>query len=200
LKHPKPELLQTAKGGGKKAAVSATSSFWGDGSRTYDKELIEEQLRLLRAQRASGNVEEMMFSLRADILRNLGNITNIGRKLHEPLWGVPRAVREYIDETRAQLRMIAQEHDIPLQEKLAFLQETRHCFGRTALMLSGGGTLGTFHVGVARALNARGCLPRVVAGSSVGSVVAAIMASRTPDELEEFFSEKHFWDLLPGKP
>jgi TAG lipase/steryl ester hydrolase/phospholipase A2/LPA acyltransferase len=184
-------------GGGKRSKGGKKSSFWGEGTRTYDKELIEEQLRLLRAQRASGNVEEMMFGLRADILRNLGNITNIGRKLHEPLWGVPRAVREYIDETRAQLRMIAQEHDIPLQEKLAFLQETRHCFGRTALLLSGGGTLGTFHVGVARALNARGCLPRVVAGSSVGSIVAAIMASRTPDELEEFFSEKHFWDLLP---
>lgn len=134
-----------AKGGGG-GGSKVKSSFWGEGSRTYDKELIEEQLRLLRAQRASGNVEEMMFGLRADILRNLGNITNIGRKLHEPLWGVPRAVREYIDETRAQLRMIAQEHDIPLQEKLAFLQETRHCFGRTALLLSGGGTLGTFHV------------------------------------------------------
>jgi hypothetical protein len=35
----------------------------------------------------------MMFGLRADILRNLGNMTDIGRKLHEPLWGVPRAVR-----------------------------------------------------------------------------------------------------------
>jgi hypothetical protein len=42
-------------------------------------------------------------------------------------------VRDYIDETRAQLRTIAQEHDIPLQEKLAFLQETRHCFGRTGM-------------------------------------------------------------------
>ena len=75
----------------------AASSVWsvgqavGDGTRSYDRELIEEQLRLLRAQRASGNVEEMMFSLRADILRNLGNMTDIGRKLHEPLWGVPRA-------------------------------------------------------------------------------------------------------------
>ena len=138
-----------------------------------------------------------MFSLRADILRNLGNMTDIGRKLHEPLWGVPRAVREYIDETRAQLRAIAQDNDVPIQEKLAFLQETRHCFGRTALLLSGGGTLGTFHVGVARALHSRGLLPRVLAGSSVGSIVAAIIASRTPEELDEFFSEKHFWDLLP---
>ena len=70
-----------------------------------------------------------MFGLRADILRNLGNMSDVGRHLHEPLWGVPRAMREYIDETRAQLRVIAQEHDVPIQEKLAFLQETRHCFG-----------------------------------------------------------------------
>ena len=115
-------------------------------------------------------------------------MSDVGRHLHEPLWGVPRAMREYIDETRAQLRVIAQEHDVPIQEKLAFLQETRHCFGRAALLMSGGGTLGTFHVGVARALNARGCLPRVLVGSSVGSIVA-IMASRTPDELDEFFSD-----------
>lgn len=163
----------------------------------YDKALIEEQLRLLRARRASGDVEEMMFGLRADILRNIGNLADIGRRLHEPLWGVPKCVREYIDETREQLRLIAREHDVPVTEKLAFLQETRHCFGRTALLLSGGGTLGTFHVGVARALSSRGCLPRVLVGSSVGSIVAAIVSSRTPDELNEFFSEEHFWDLLP---
>ena len=163
----------------------------------YDKALIEEQLRLLRARRASGDVQEMMFGLRADILRNIGNLADIGRRLHEPLWGVPKCVREYIDETREQLRLIAREHDVPVTEKLAFLQETRHCFGRTALLLSGGGTLGTFHVGVARALSSRGCLPRVLVGSSVGSIVAAIVSSRTPDELNEFFSEEHFWDLLP---
>ena len=94
----------------------------------YDKALIEEQLRLLRARRASGDVEEMMFGLRADILRNIGNLADIGRRLHEPLWGVPKCVREYIDETREQLRLIAREHDLPVTEKLAFLQETRHCF------------------------------------------------------------------------
>ena len=170
----------------------------GGASAAYDRELIEEQLRVLRAKRASGDVGEMMFGLRADILRNLGNMSDIGRKLHEPLWGVPRVVREYIDETKAQLRDIARgDNEVPIQEKLAFLQETRHCFGRTALLLSGGGTLGTFHVGVARALQARGCLPRVLVGSSVGSIVAAIVASRTPSELDEFFSEEHFWDLLP---
>ena len=162
----------------KKKATKTKKKPTNRKSDVFDKELIEEQLRLLRLRRASGDVEEMMFGLRADILRNIGNIGNLGRTLHEQLWGVPKCVREYIDETREQLRLIAREGDLPVAEKLAFLQETRHCFGRTALLLSGGGTLGTFHVGVARALSGAGCLPRVLVGSSVGSIVAAIVASR----------------------
>ena len=174
---------------------------WASGSRAYDVDLIEEQLRQLRTQRAAGNVEEMMFLLRADILRNLGSVTSPSRVSVSAdatsSFGVPRAVREYISEIKTQLRMIAEDDQVTIQEKLVFLQETRHCFGRTALMMSGGGTLGTFHVGVARALNRRHLLPRVLAGSSVGSIVAAIIASRTQEELDEFFSDEHFWDLLP---
>lgn len=33
-----------------------------------------------------------------------------------------------------------------LDEKLAFLRESRHAFGRTALVLSGGGSFGSFHM------------------------------------------------------
>lgn len=36
--------------------------------------------------------------------------------------------------------------DLSLEEKLSFLRETRHAFGRTALVLSGGGALGAFHI------------------------------------------------------
>lgn len=165
---------------------------WGAfGSRQpYDRELVEERLRLLRASRASGDVGEMMFALRADLLRSLGNVTNLGRRLHEPEHvGVPQPVAEYISEVRAQLRLVAAEGELRPEEKLAFLQETRHCFGRTALLLSGGGTLGAFHIGVVRALVRARLLPRVLAGSSVGSVVASIVATRTGDELRELFSD-----------
>lgn len=37
-------------------------------------------------------------------------------------------------------------HDLTIEDKLTFLRETRHAFGRTALVLSGGGALGAFHV------------------------------------------------------
>lgn len=36
--------------------------------------------------------------------------------------------------------------EVTLTDKLTFLRETRHAFGRTALVLSGGGALGAFHV------------------------------------------------------
>jgi hypothetical protein len=51
-------------------------------------------------------------------------------------------------QVREQLQLVTDELPLPLHEKLAFLQEARHAFGRTALMLSGGGTHGSFHLGV----------------------------------------------------
>lgn len=35
---------------------------------------------------------------------------------------------------------------LDMEEKLSFFRETRHAFGRTALLLSGGGSLGSFHL------------------------------------------------------
>ena len=83
----------------RRAALRSTDAVdpWGAfGSRQpYDRELVEERLRLLRASRASADVGEMMFALRADLLRSLGNVTNLGRRLHEPEHvGVPQPVAE----------------------------------------------------------------------------------------------------------
>jgi predicted acylesterase/phospholipase RssA len=67
---------------------------------------------------------------------------------------------------------------IPLAEKLEFFRRASHCFGRTALMLSGAGALGPFHVGVIKALLEQDLLPNVISGSSAGSLVAAIVGTR----------------------
>ena len=42
----------------------------------YDRKLLEERLRHLRQVRAAGDVHEIMFAVRADLMRNLGNMTN----------------------------------------------------------------------------------------------------------------------------
>jgi predicted acylesterase/phospholipase RssA len=60
-----------------------------------------------------------------------------------------------------------------LQKKLEYFAETRHSYGRTALLLSGGATFGRFHIGVVKALYEQDLLPRIVCGSSVGSIIGA---------------------------
>ncbi|KAK9795501.1 hypothetical protein WJX73_009996 [Symbiochloris irregularis] len=133
--------------------------------------------------------------LRADLLRNLGNMTN--SELHENFPMVPEPIREYIDEVKEHLQFLT-EYEGPaltIQDKLAFLRETRHAFGRTALVLSGGGALGAFHVGVVKSLFEQKLLPRVLAGSSVGSIVAAIVATRNDAELHELFDGSATMDL-----
>ena len=146
-------------------------------------------------------------------------------ELHEHFPTVPEPIREYIEEVQKHLEAVTQYDgpDMSLEDKLNFLRETRHAFGRTALVLSGGGALGAFHIvslfwmcllsclrsngcmllghcvpcrivpanlsyeasegcscthlttpclvqGVVKALREQGLLPRVIAGSSVGSI------------------------------
>lgn len=49
-------------------------------SGLYDEELVRNKLQELRQRRLEGSLKDMVFSLRADLLRNLGNMCN--PKLH----------------------------------------------------------------------------------------------------------------------
>ena len=77
---------------------------------------------------------------------------------------------------------------IQSESRLAFFNETRHSYGRTAFLCSGGAALGFYHVGVVKALMSNGLMPRVLGGSSAGSIVTAIVATRTDEEcFRDFF-------------
>lgn len=167
---------------------------WRSETRHYDRRLLEEKLAHLRAVRAAdAPVAERMFAVRADLLRNLGNMASAALHEHFPL--VPGPIREYIDEVRTHLIDITHANELVLTERAAFLKETRHAFGRTALVLSGGGALGTFHLGVVKALLEHRLLPRVVAGSATGAVVGALTATRTDAELSMMLQDVEAWDL-----
>ena len=78
---------------------------------------------------------------------------------------------------------------IPTDARLAFFNETRHSYGRTALLLSGGAALGFYHVGVVKTLIENRLMPRVLGGSSAGSIVCAMVGTRTDEECERDFFE-----------
>jgi len=69
------------------------------------------------------------------------------------------------------------------ERMIIFLKRARAAYGRTALCLSGGAMMGLYHLGHVKALLEMGCLPNIVSGTSAGSVVAAIICTRTDDEI-----------------
>ncbi|KAK1319315.1 Triacylglycerol lipase SDP1 [Acorus calamus] len=171
-------------------------------SDLYDEELVRNKLQELRRLREDGSLRDIVFYMRADLLRNLGNMCN--PELHKGRLQTPKLITEYIDEVSTHLRMVcdSDSDELLLEEKLAFMHETRHVFGRTALLLSGGASLGAFHVGVVRALVENKLLPRIITGSSAGSIICAIVATRSRSELESFFEDSwkslQFFDRMGG--
>ncbi|KAJ8612702.1 hypothetical protein CTAYLR_008956 [Chrysophaeum taylorii] len=65
-----------------------------------------------------------------------------------------------------------------------FFATARESYGKTALCLSGGGALGTYHIGVIRALWKEGVLPDVLCGTSAGGLISSFVCTRDDDELE----------------
>ena len=59
---------------------------------------------------------------------------------------VPELISEFLGEMQRALWMLTDRPDLALDVKSNFLRNARHTFGRTALVLSGGGALGTFHL------------------------------------------------------
>lgn len=171
-------------------------------SDLYDEELVRNKLQELRHRRQERSLRDIMFFMRADLIRNLGNMCN--PELHKGRLHVPRLIKEYIDEVSTQLRMVcdSDSEELFLEEKLAFMHETRHAFGRTALLLSGGASLGAFHVGVVKTLVEHKLLPRITAGSSVGSIMCSVVATRSWPEIQSFFEDSwrslQFFDQMGG--
>ncbi|XP_042478204.1 triacylglycerol lipase SDP1-like [Macadamia integrifolia] len=171
-------------------------------SDLYDEELVRNKLQELQHRRQEGSLRDIVFWMRADLVRNLGNMCN--PELHKGRLQVPRLIKEYIDEVSTQLRMVchSDSEELLLEEKLAFMHETRHAFGRTALLLSGGASLGAFHVGVVKTLVEHKLLPRIIAGSSVGAIMCSIVATRSWPELQSFFEDSwhslKFFDQMGG--
>ena len=52
----------------------------------------------------------------------------------------------------------------------------------------GGAGIGRYHYGVIKCLYEEGLLPRIVAGSSVGSLFASFLCSRTLEEIEDLLN------------
>ena len=159
-----------------------------DQTTQYDYSQIRLRLDRLRSLRARHDYHGLLFTLNEGIH---GNMAGMGRSslYRRARFGTKKLIEQYIDEVDDSLRFLAEldSKDIDIQEKLDFFYRANVCFGRSALMLSGGGVLGFYHLGVVKTLLDQGLLPRVISGSSAGSLVAGVVGTHSEQELKHFY-------------
>jgi len=159
-------------------------------SNLYDNAEILLRLETLRAYREKGDDRGLLFTLNEGIHGNMGGMGN--PKLYtKALFSTKQLIIDYVDELADALLHLADKHNntVTFEEKLDFFRRASHCFGRSALMLSGGGQLGNFHAGVLKVLAQHNLLPAVISGSSAGSIFAALAGTKTDEELADYLEK-----------
>jgi len=158
-----------------------------DHTSQYDYAQIRLRLDRIRSLRARHDYHGLLFTLNEGIHGNMGGMgrSSLYRRAKA---GTKKLIEQYIEEVDDAMRYLAelQADDIDVQEKLDFFYRANVCFGRSALMLSGGGVLGFYHMGVIKVLLEQGLLPRVISGSSAGSLMAGVLGTHTDEEMRHF--------------
>lgn len=174
-------------------------------SDLFDWELVRDRLEQLRTARESGDMELSLFLIRTTLQRDVGGI--MSPELYaSPHPGPLKLISDYIEEVVTHLNYLADVEwsipmtpstpttgspnslaNLPLSAKHSFFLSLQRAYGRTALLLSGGATLGLMHLGVIRILSDEKLLPRVMSGASVGSVISAMVCTKTDAELPRLF-------------
>ncbi|EER17166.1 hypothetical protein Pmar_PMAR012204, partial [Perkinsus marinus ATCC 50983] len=95
------------------------------------------------------------------------------------------SVVDTIDEVTAHLETVTSRKNDSIEKHLfsEFLNDIMLTFGQPALCLSGGGMMALMHFGIVETMIEQGCLPKVICGTSGGSVVASYLCTHTDDEL-----------------
>lgn len=110
---------------------------------------------------------------------------------------IERYISSALDTMTALLDISAKtgSDSIETKEVLQQIISARQAFGRSALLLSGGATFGMNHIGVLKALWEARLLPRIISGASAGSIVSAVLCTRTDEEMPDLLANFCYGDL-----
>ena len=157
-------------------------------SDVYNYELLSDRLKILRKYKESGRVVDLSRALREGLHHDLGNMGDM-RLYQQCYFGTKGLIENYIKEVCECLDFLCdtQIEGMTSAKKLDFFKDILLSFGRPALLLSGGASLGAFHIGVVKALWEQDLLPQVITGSSAGSIIAATLGTHSDEELPALF-------------
>jgi NTE family protein len=157
-----------------------------DESPHYHAPELRQDINLLYDLLAKKNVAKLLEVLDASLHRHHNDL--LEPALYAKAFsGTKLLVSDYLDAVEKVITSLVYT-DIPgwsAAAKLAVVRRAYSNLGRSALLFSGGATLGFYHMGVSRALWKAKLLPEVLSGASMGAMVASGLGCRTNDELEE---------------
>ena len=157
-----------------------------DRSCGYDSDLLEAEKSKLEDAILDDDVESLSLFLESYFSRNIAGVNHPQLYAHSH-HGTKTSVDEYTATVIAALSLmktpaiLGQTSETELYKRIHVLQTALKHYGRTALTLSGGATMGMKHIGVVKALLEADLLPHIISGTSAGSIVAAVTCC-TPDE------------------
>jgi len=155
-----------------------------DSSVLFDSRVLRRRIQELRVMMRNNDIFHLIFRLRSGLAREKYGIQN-PQLFSVARGGTKHIIEEYHNVVCEALDFVAScdDSEVAADVRLAFFNETRHSYGRSALLLSGGAALGFYHIGLAKCLHLEGLLPRVISGASAGSLMAAMLGTRSEDEL-----------------
>lgn len=159
-----------------------------DQSPHYRADVLRDDIARFDALEREGRVVELLVHLEESLYRSLNEV--LEPELHQTAnAGTKHLVERWLARAESAIEWAV---DTPLdgwpaERKLERIHAAYRNLGRSALLLSGGATLGFYHIGVVRALWSVGLLPEVIVGASMGAMVAAGIACRTDEELRRLF-------------
>ncbi len=171
-------------------------------SAEYDFQLIDSRAVLLHRLRRRKDYDQLVFRLREELHGNLGNMAN-PVLYQQARYGTKQLINDYLDEVTAALNLLC-DSDVkilPPSRKRRFFNRAARSFGRSALLLSGGASLGLFHIGVIEELMKQSLLPQVITGASAGAVVGGFLATHSDAELRQVLKPdklKYQWMRVYG--
>lgn len=159
-----------------------------DTSEYFDYRSIRLRLERLTALRKAGDNKGLLFTLNEGIHGNMDGMAN-DQLYQRARFGTKQLIVDYVNAIAEALEHLASAkvRDISFEEKRDFFRRAQHCYGCSALLMSGSGAFLYFHAGVVKALWSQGLLPGIISGSSGGSVIGALVCTHRDEDLGPFF-------------
>ncbi|KAG5991609.1 hypothetical protein E4U52_003478 [Claviceps spartinae] len=129
-------------------------------------------------------IENLKSLVEACVKNNFVGVEN-ARLYSQTYYGTKNLVQNFVDEVERSIEMLIKSKRLEAEEKRLLFKHVHANYGRTALCLSGGASFAYYHLGLVRGMLDADLLPDVITGTSGGALIAALVATRTNDELKK---------------